>query len=113
MRKLLILLLLPLLVSCTGIQAVAESEATFIACKSADVITTAVGLNSGHFVEANPALKLLIGPHNFVPLITFSIVVWAILHYINEPKLTMAANVVTCGVAGRNAYLLHGAGVMH
>lgn len=111
--KVLFLVLALALGGCAQVQTVAESEATFIACKSADIITTAVGLNSGHFVEANPALKLLIGPHNFVPLITFSIVVWAILHYINEPKLTMAANVVTCGVAGRNAYLLHGAGVMH
>jgi hypothetical protein len=64
-------------------------------------------------VESNPALKLLIGPHNFFPLIAFSVGVYVLLRYINEPKLTMAANVVTCGVAGRNAYLLHGAGVMH
>src|ERR1035437_48769 len=111
--KVLVLVLALALGGCAQVQTLAESEATFIACKSADVITTAVGLNSGHFVEANPALKLLIGPHNFVPLITFSIVVWAILHYINEPKLTMAANLVTCGIATRNAYLLHGAGVIH
>lgn len=111
--KSIILILAVALGGCAQVQTVAESDATFIACKSADIITTAVGLNSGMFHEANPALKLLIGPHNFVPLITFSIVVWAILHYINEPKLTMAANVVTCGIAGRNAILLHGAGVMH
>jgi hypothetical protein len=92
---------------------VAESEATFIACKSADIITTAVGLNSGHFVEANPALKLLIGPHNLFPLIGFSVALWALLHYINEPKLNMVANGITCGVASRNAILLHGAGIIH
>ena len=109
MKYLLIILLLS---GCAQIQPVLESDKTFIACKAVDVVTTAVALNSGLFHEANPLLAPFIGPHNIFPLIAFSVGVYLLIRYINEPKLTMAANVVTCGVAGRNAALMYGAGVL-
>ena len=98
---------------CAQVQTVAESENTFIACKLADVLTTKIALNSGLAHEANPLLATLIGPHNFVPLIAFSVAVYFGLRYINEPKAWMVANGVTCGVAAHNAVLLKGAGIMH
>jgi hypothetical protein len=113
MKKLAAAVLVFALAGCAELKAVSESEATFIACKSADVITTAVGLNSGRFVEANPLLKFVIGPHNIFPLIGFSIAMWALIHYVNSPKVNMAVNGITCGVAAHNAFVLHGAGVMH
>jgi hypothetical protein len=96
-----------------GVVDVAGSTNTFAICKATDVITTKIALNSGLFHEANPLLAPFIGPHNFVPLILFSVAVWYVLDRINNPKLTMAANVVTCGVAARNAVLINQAGVMH
>lgn len=87
-------------------QEVAESPTTFAVCKAADVATTAVALNSGHFHEVNPLLKGLIGPHNIMPLVAFSIGVYLLLRYINEPKVTLAANAITCPIAAHNAVLL-------
>lgn len=95
-----------LLTGCANLRQVAESPDTFAICKAADVITTAVALNSGAFHEANPLLKPFIGPHNIFPLVAFSFALWWVIQHYNEPKLTLAANVITCGVAGHNAVLL-------
>lgn len=108
--KIIAVVLAALLVGCAttkqDVVGVATSTNTFAACKGADVITTAVALNSGNFVEANPILKGLIGPHNFFPLIAFSVVAWRLLVWANEPVITGAANVATCGVAASNAWKL-------
>jgi hypothetical protein len=90
-----------------GVKDVATSPETFAVCKTADVITTAVALNSGNFVEANPLLKGLIGPHNIFPLVAISVAMYLIIKHFNEPKLTLAANAITCGVAAHNLILLH------
>lgn len=100
MRTILILLIA--LQGC----AVMQSPTTFAACKSADIVTTAIGLNSGKFVETNPVLKVLIGPHHFVPLIAFSVGMYVLLRYLNQPKTTETVNAVTCAVAAHNAFLL-------
>ena len=82
-------------------------------CMVADIATTAVALNSGKFVEANPVLKPFIGPHNFVPLILVSALIWYAVWRYNEPKLTAFANVIKCGVVAHNLFVIHGAGIMH
>lgn len=104
--KTVLLIAIFLLTGCGTLQPIAESPTTFAVCEVADVATTAYALNSGHFHEANPLLKGLIGPHNFVPLITISIVAYLIIRHFNEPKITMAANAVKCGVAVRNALVI-------
>lgn len=101
-----VLLAILLLSSCATVQSVAESPTTFAVCKTVDVATTAYALNSGHFREANPILKPFIGPHHFVPLIAFSFALWWVIQKLNEPKLTMAANAITCGVSAHNIGLL-------
>ena len=100
--KRLVLLLAVLLSGCATI----ESKNTFIACKSADVVTTAIGLNSGKFVEANPILRPFIGPHNFLPLVAFSMAMLYLIEVVNEPKATAVVNVLTCGVAAHNIGLM-------
>ncbi len=90
---------------------VMSSPSLFAVCKAIDVGTTMVALNTGKFVEANPLLKLVIGPHNFFPLVGFSVGMYLLLKWYNEPKATMAANAVTCGVGLHNAVLLHSGGV--
>lgn len=107
MRKLLASIIAAvLLTGCAELQTVATSPNTFAICKAADVVTTAVALNSGKFVEANPVLKPFIGPHHFLPLIAYSFALWWIIDRLNNPKVTLAANVLTCGAAGHNAVLL-------
>lgn len=105
MKRLLILLAI-LLHGCATVEKVSESTDTFAICKSADVLTTAAGLNSGKFVESNPVLKPFIGPHHIFPLIAFSLLMWTALDHFNEPKLTQGANAVTCGVAAHNLWIM-------
>jgi hypothetical protein len=97
-----------LIVSMSGC-AILEKPETFAACKALDVATTAVALNSGGFHEVNPILRGLgIGPHvsGLLPLVGVSMLVIALIKYLNEPTVTTVASVATCGVAGHNAFLL-------
>ena len=119
MKKILVALLCLTLTACGTFQPaedaavdVLTSPTTFAVCKAADVATTAIGLNSGHFVEANPALKVFIGPHNFGPLILFSIAAYFIIKNIDDKRFTAAANVITCGVVGHNLHLEYRAGLI-
>ncbi len=111
--KPLILLLALFLTGCATLEKQAGSTSTFAACKTADVITTKIALNSGKFFEANKFLSVFIGPHNFTPLVLFSVAAYIGLNMLDDKRVTMAANVITCGVAARNMLLLHNAGIMH
>ena len=82
-----------------------ESTDTYAVCKTADVATTAYALHTGRFVEMNPIIRALIG-HGFIPLVLVAYGTWWLLEKLNEPKVTVAANVVTCGVAIHNVALL-------
>lgn len=109
----LALCLLLTLTGCATVREVSSSTDTFAICKSTDVITTKIALNSGKFHEANRLLAPFIGPHNFTPLILFSVGVYLLLRYVDDEQVTMFANAVTCGVATRNAVLINDAGLLH
>lgn len=104
--KLLTLLLLVAAFALSGC-AVMESPTTFGVCKAADVATTAYALNTGLFHESNPILKPFIGPHHIMPLIAVSLLMWWVIYELNEPKVTVVANGITCGVAAHNLLLIH------
>jgi hypothetical protein len=95
------------------IEEVATSPTTFIACKTADLVTTAVAINTGVGVEANPiaAWSMHIGEvlhiGAFTPLILVSAGLWWLMQsdYINTPA-KVAINAMTCGVAVNNLRVL-------
>lgn len=99
MRALLLSILL-LLPGCAAL----ESSNTFAACRAADVATTYIGVHHG-FAEVNPLTKALLA-HGWLPYIGLSVLAWYVIDRLNEPSVTVAANVVTCGVAAHNAVLL-------
>ena len=85
--------------------ATLQSTDTFAVCKTADVVTTGIGLSSGLFLEKNPLVAPLVS-HGILPLAIVSFAIWWILDRYNEPLATTAANVITCPVAAHNAWLL-------
>ena len=104
MKRLLCLLLSLSLIGCASIKPIAESPETFAVCKAADIATTAAIINGGGH-ELNPIAKGLIG-HSYIPLILVSVAIYYALKELNEPKLNVAANAVTCGVAAHNLVIL-------
>ena len=106
MWKYLLLTVLGLsLLGCSTLKTTLESTDTFAVCKTADVVTTYVGVNSGTFVEANPIVAKLL-THGWLPWIALSAgLYWALVELDNK-TVTTAANIVTCGVVGNNLYLL-------
>ena len=94
-----------LLSGCSTIKATAESTDTFAVCKTADVVTTYVGVSSGKFVEANPIVAKLL-THGWLPWITLSVGLWWILVELDNKVVTTVSNVATCGVVGNNLFLL-------
>lgn len=103
--KILPIALFIALTGCATAQQVAESSNTFASCKAADVATTAYALHTGHFIEKNPLIAPLVS-HGFIPLIAISIALWYVVDRYDGPKATMAANAITCPVAGHNLWLL-------
>jgi hypothetical protein len=104
MKILLCLLLSLSLIGCSTIKPIAESPETFAVCKTVDIATTAAIISGGGH-ELNPIAKGLIG-HSYIPLIAVSIGIYFLLKELNEPKLNVAANSVTCGVAAHNLVIL-------
>ena len=102
--KTLCLLLSLSLIGCSTIKPIAESPETFAVCKTVDIATTAAIISAGGR-ELNPIVKGLIG-HSYIPLIAVSIGIYFLLKELNEPKLNIAANAVTCGVAAHNLIVL-------
>lgn len=94
-----------LLSGCSTIKTTAESTDTFAVCKTADVVTTYVGVTSGKFVEANPIVAKLL-THGWLPWIAISVGLYYWLEHLDNKKLNMFANAVTCGVSGNNLFIL-------
>jgi hypothetical protein len=92
------------------LEEVASSDRLFIACKTADLVTTAVAINSGVGIEANPiaAWSMHVGKQlgigGFTPLIIVSGALWWLMQsdYINTTA-KVAVNAMTCGVVVNNA----------
>jgi hypothetical protein len=101
-----VLLLAVFLGGCASVQTLDAYKV----CATADVVTTAVGLQTGTMIEANPLTKALAVGHSVagtvIPLIGLSIAGYYILKYLNEPRVTGVVNVLTCGVAINNAAIL-------
>lgn len=106
MKRLICLLLSLSLIGCASIKPIAESPETFAVCKTIDIATTAVILSNGG-VELNPIAKGLLA-HGYIPIIAISVGIYFLLKELNEPKLNVAANAVTCGVSAHNALVLVG-----
>ena len=113
--KLILILLTCWLTGCASLdQSLRESESpiaqiasspnTFAVCKAADVLSTAKLLETGKFVEANPVIAATL-QHGYFPLIAISFALWYALREIDSPSATLAANVITCGVAAHNISL--------
>ena len=73
--------------------------------KTADVVTTGIGLSSGRFVEKNPFIAPLVS-HGILPLAILSFALYEAVEWINRPSVTLAMNAVTCPVSAHNAWLL-------
>ena len=90
----------------------ASSPDTFAYCSVADTATTVIAVKSGIGVEANPLFGSSVNAHKFLQLFAVKVAVvlaiyWLYEHYQEKSKYGMvAANVITCGVAARNAWLL-------
>lgn len=102
--KTLCLLLSLGLIGCSTIKPIAESPETFAVCKTIDIATTAAILSKGG-VELNPIARGLLA-HGYIPIIAISVGIYFLLKELNEPKLNVAANAVTCGVAAHNLVIL-------
>lgn len=85
--------------------ATMQSTDTFAVCKTADVVTTGIGLSSGLFLEKNPLVAPLVS-HGILPLAIVSFAIWWLIDHYDNPKATMAVNTITCPVAAHNAWLL-------
>lgn len=80
---------------------------TLALCKAADVATTITALNTGTFHETNVLMKaLMTGAHGFAPFVIVSAAYVAFFWWLDNPKATMIASGITCGVAAHNGYLL-------
>ena len=106
MKRLLCLVLIFSMAGCASIKPIAESPETFAACKTVDIATTAAIISGGGH-ELNPIAKGLLA-HGYIPIIAISVGIYYLLKELNEPKLNVAANAVTCGVAAHNALILVG-----
>lgn len=107
MRKVLVGLICSLLLGCASmepVKEVASKKEVFAACKTVDVLTTAHILNAGG-VEVNPVMKWIMGGGTALgPLIIVSAAIVAAVWWVDTPEVTMAANAVTCPVAGHNIW---------
>lgn len=101
----LILILSLLLPGCASLQSTFESTDTFAACRALDISTTAIGLHTGKFAEANGLVKAMLA-HGYIPWIALSVAVWYALDKLNNPTATTVLNAVTCPIGIRNAVLL-------
>lgn len=90
---------------CATIQDVTTSPKTFAVCKTADVVTTAVALKSGMFVEGNGLVAATLS-HGYFPLIVISYGLYKLVDYVNDPVATATANAITCGAVLNNSILL-------
>jgi hypothetical protein len=126
MKRLLLVLLLPLLSGCATVGQitdaapdVAKSPNTFIVCKAADVGLTAYALHTGLFIEKNPFIAPLIGHKAtatgvpilghigaYMPLIAVSAGLVALVYWLHNDSATLAANAVTCPVSIWNFYTI-------
>lgn len=107
MKCLLIFLLLVNLTACATVQDTLGDTRTLAACKAADIVTTVTALNTGSFHETNAIMKtLMTGAHGYFPFIAVSAAYVLFFVWLDNPKATAAASVITCGVAGHNAWLL-------
>lgn len=80
--------------------AVLSSRELFVACKTADVVTTKIALSKG-YIEANPFMAQL-GFGGFVALSALLILfIWNYSDDIGEVGM-IAVNGVTCGTAIHN-----------
>ncbi len=80
-----------------------------VACQAADTHTTVEGLGRGAR-EVNPIVAGIIAAGGIAAFIATKIgVTLVILHYHSEIStgVLATANVLTCGVAAHNAYVLH------
>lgn len=90
-----------------NVKDVAGKKETLALCKAADVVTTITALNTGTFHETNFLMKaLMTGAHGFMPFLAVSAAYVAVIWWIDNPKATMIASGITCGVAAHNGYLL-------
>lgn len=103
--KTLIIILAFVLSGCATMQDIATSPKTFAVCKTADVVTTAIALKSGMFVEGNGLVAATLS-HGYFPLIVISYGVYKLIDYVNDPVTTATANVITCGAVLNNSILL-------
>lgn len=108
------LLLILLLLSLSGCAVLPQSPgaAVFDSCKAVDGASTMIAVKSGKFMELNPLFKGIAGGSMswipFVGIMTGLILLYNYADnsgYISEPA-AVAGNTVTCGVAGRNLWLL-------
>lgn len=93
-----------MLSGCATVETVATSSNTFAACRAADVGTTYYALHHG-FAEINPIVKVLLA-HGWVPYIAASIGAWYLIDHLNNPNVTLAANIVGCGAVVHNIGVL-------
>jgi hypothetical protein len=109
MKRLLLALCFCGSVHATTVEDVASSDRLFIACKTADLVTTAVAINTGVGIEANPIaawsmeLGKQLGIGGFTPLIIVSGALWWLMTRDDvDPRAKIAVNAMTCGVAVNN-----------
>lgn len=106
--KRLALIIAFLLAGCSTL----EKPETFAVCKAADVVTTVVAVHSGAGAEVNPLLKPIVGSMTkltlgtVAPLIAVSFGIAWLVKQVNNPTVTAAATVATCGVAAHNLLVL-------
>jgi hypothetical protein len=105
------LLVLIVCAGCASIQSGLESIGTkenYAKCAVADVASTALFLSTTHAAEWNPivnAVKISALGHVggvIVPAIGIAILVYHVLDWINNPVVTTAVTVATCGAAAHN-----------
>lgn len=101
----LVLALIIALAGCASVQPIAQSTNTFAVCKTVDIASTAYGIHAGLVHEANPLMASTLA-HGYFPMIALGVGLWYLLERLNEPKVTMVANVITCGVAANNLRLI-------
>jgi hypothetical protein len=92
-----------------GARETLSSPETFAVCKTADVITTAIGLGSGA-AEANPVMGWVLSHWGWIGFIGISAAfIWMAFHLRDDihPDAMLAANVITCAVAVNNVVIIN------
>lgn len=113
--RVFVLALVLMVSGCASLHDIVEEAGkpeSYAKCAALDAASTALFLSATHMHEMNPivnalhikALGHVLG--TVVPLIGLSYLVHLVLKEIDEPTLTAAAVVTSCGIGARNLLLM-------